>query len=221
MPSLCHSHFPLPPQQSFSVSYSFFPPPSPIFLTTSTSYRNHEGNNNVLLPNLAGQYSISQPQNLNPNPTSVRRDNPRRTLLRHLRRHNHHLRLGHHRSWKHRLLAGPPFFDAVADMVGGASLVTVQGVDYPADIPRFLAGRDADGSKEMASLAQQAMTQCPYTKAVTAGYSQGGQLVPNAADMLGSDANNVAGAVILGDPGGLTDAFPKPWGLNTKVVSAM
>lgn len=43
-------------------------------------------------------------------------------------------------------------------------------MDYPADIPGFLAGGDAGGSKTMASLVQQAMTQCPSTKIVMAGY---------------------------------------------------
>lgn len=43
-------------------------------------------------------------------------------------------------------LAGPPFFSALKDLVG-AENVAVQGVDYPADIPGFLAGGDANGSQ--------------------------------------------------------------------------
>lgn len=66
-------------------------------------------------------------------------------------------------------LAGPPFFNALEASVGAGN-VAVQGVDYPADIPGFLAGGDAGGSKTMASLVQQAMTQCPSTKIVMAGY---------------------------------------------------
>jgi hypothetical protein len=66
-------------------------------------------------------------------------------------------------------LAGPPFFNALEVSVGAGN-VAVQGVDYPADIPGFLAGGDAGGSKTMASLVQQAMTQCPSTKIVMAGY---------------------------------------------------
>lgn len=46
------------------------------------------------------------------------------------------------------------------------------------------------------------MTSCPNTKVIMAGYSQGGQLVHNAATMLDSTtASKVAGAVIFGDPG--------------------
>jgi cutinase len=48
----------------------------------------------------------------------------------------------------------------------------------------FLAGGDANGSKLMAQLVGQAATQCPNAKVVVSGYSQGGQLVHNAAKML-------------------------------------
>lgn len=81
-------------------------------------------------------------------------------------------------------LAGPPFFQALSTMVGGDANLAVQGVNYPADIPGFLAGGDKQGSATMAQLVQQAMTSCPQTKLVMAGYSQGGQLVHNAASML-------------------------------------
>ncbi|OIW27750.1 cutinase [Coniochaeta ligniaria NRRL 30616] len=97
-------------------------------------------------------------------------------------------------------VAGPPFFQALASRVGNGNLA-VQGVDYPADIAGFLAGGDATGSKTMASLVQQAMTQCPSSKVVMSGYSQGGQLVHNAAAQLPASVTaNVAAAVIFGDP---------------------
>lgn len=55
-----------------------------------------------------------------------------------------------------------------------------------------------------ADLVTQAMTQCPDTKVVMAGYSQGGQLVHNAAKMLpASTTSKVMAAVIFGDPGTL------------------
>jgi cutinase len=66
-------------------------------------------------------------------------------------------------------LAGPPFFAAVADAIGAENLA-VQGVEYPADIPGFLAGGDAAGSRTMAQLVSQAQTQCPDTKVVMSGY---------------------------------------------------
>jgi cutinase len=98
----------------------------------------------------------------------------------------------------------------------GASNLAVQGVDYPADIAGFLEGGDPTGSQTMASLVEQAFSQCPDTKVVMSGYrydppsshlplssswylithhcvcSQGGQLVHNAAKLLSSaDQANV------------------------------
>lgn len=66
-------------------------------------------------------------------------------------------------------LAGPPWFEAVANDIGAENLA-VQGVDYPASIVGFLEGGDADGSTLMANLSQQAQTQCPDTKLVLGGY---------------------------------------------------
>ncbi|KAH6656629.1 cutinase [Truncatella angustata] len=113
-------------------------------------------------------------------------------------------------------VAGPPFFQALSSKVGGD--LAVQGVEYPADIPGFLAGGDAAGSKKMASLVSQAMTKCPDTKVVMAGYSQGGQLVHNAAKMMSSaTASKVAAAVIFGDPDN-GDAVQGVSSANTKVI---
>ena len=67
-------------------------------------------------------------------------------------------------------LAGPPFFQAVGAAMGAQNLA-VQGVDYPADIPGFLAGGDAAGSKLMAQMVGQIMTACPTTNLVMSGYS--------------------------------------------------
>lgn len=45
------------------------------------------------------------------------------------------------------------------------------------------------------------MSQCPSSKIIMSGYSQGGQLVHNAAKLLPADVmSKVAGAVIFGDP---------------------
>ncbi|KAK1467660.1 cutinase [Colletotrichum cuscutae] len=78
---------------------------------------------------------------------------------------------------------GPVFFNALAGLVGTSNLA-VQGVDYSASILGFLAGGDAAGSTTMANLVARAVTQCPSTKIVMSGYSQGGQLVHNAASKL-------------------------------------
>ncbi|KAJ0114202.1 cutinase [Diaporthe amygdali] len=95
---------------------------------------------------------------------------------------------------------GPPFFQAVAKRVGAAN-VAVQGVEYGAAFLSVLSGGDAAGSAKMAQLAQQAFSQCPNTKVILSGYSQGGQLVHNAAKLMPADiAGKIAGAVTFGDP---------------------
>ena len=80
-------------------------------------------------------------------------------------------------------LAGPPFFQALAGDIGASNLA-VQGVNYGATIAGFLEGGDPAGSTLLAQLVVQAQTQCPNTKVVISGYSQGGQLVHNAAKQL-------------------------------------
>lgn len=104
-------------------------------------------------------------------------------------------------------LTGPPFFQALAQQVGADNLA-VQGVDYAADIPGFLAGGDAAGSQAMAQLVQDTVQACPQSKVIMSGYSQGCQLVHNAAAMLPADVSGkVAGAVLFGDPGMFVSMF--------------
>ncbi|KAK1525508.1 cutinase [Colletotrichum abscissum] len=95
---------------------------------------------------------------------------------------------------------GPVFFNALASLVGTSNLA-VQGVDYSASILGFLAGGDAAGSTTMANLVARAVTQCPSTKIVMSGYSQGGQLVHNAASKLtAAQTARVSAVLIFGDP---------------------
>ncbi|KAF4782745.1 cutinase [Colletotrichum scovillei] len=95
---------------------------------------------------------------------------------------------------------GPVFFNALAGLVGTSNLA-VQGVDYSASILGFLAGGDAAGSTTMANLVARAVTQCPSTKIVMSGYSQGGQLVHNAASKLtAAQTARVSAVLIFGDP---------------------
>jgi poly(3-hydroxyalkanoate) synthetase len=55
---------------------------------------------------------------------------------------------------------------------------------------------------DRADFVSQAITQCPHTKVVMSGYSQGGQLVHNAAKLLpASTMKAVSSVVIFGDPG--------------------
>ncbi|KXT02181.1 hypothetical protein AC578_5966 [Pseudocercospora eumusae] len=95
-------------------------------------------------------------------------------------------------------LTGPTFFQAVSDLTKGN--VAVQGVDYAANIFGFFAGGDSDGSQKMASLVATAVHNCPDTKVVLSGYSQGGQLVHNAGRLLASQGALVSSVVIFGDP---------------------
>ncbi|KAK0661271.1 Cutinase [Lasiodiplodia hormozganensis] len=115
------------------------------------------------------------------------------------------------------LIAGPPLKSALQSKLGAGN-VDFQGVDYPADVAGFLAGGDAGGSKAMAQLVTQAVADCPDSDVVMAGYSQGGQLVHNAAQQLDADtAAKVSSAVIFGDPDN-----PKPVAQigNQKVICA-
>ncbi|KAI9870062.1 MAG: hypothetical protein M1823_008863, partial [Watsoniomyces obsoletus] len=48
-------------------------------------------------------------------------------------------------------VAGPPFVSAIGSMMGAGN-VAVQGIEYPADIPGFLAGGDKGGSALMAKM---------------------------------------------------------------------
>ena len=66
-------------------------------------------------------------------------------------------------------LAGPPFFNALADLIG-TQYVAVQGVDYAASIAGYLEGGDPAGAATMASLIDQAVSQCPSTQIVLSGY---------------------------------------------------
>lgn len=52
-----------------------------------------------------------------------------------------------------------------------------------------------------ASMVNETLTQCPDTKIIMSGYSQGGQIVHKAAALLPSAImNQVSGVIIFGDP---------------------
>ncbi|KAK1573646.1 cutinase [Colletotrichum navitas] len=95
---------------------------------------------------------------------------------------------------------GPAFFNALASMIGASNLA-VQGVNYAANILGFLLGGDPAGSTTMANLIAQAVTQCPNTKIVISGYSQGAQLVHNAANKLtAAQTARISAVLVFGDP---------------------
>jgi hypothetical protein len=56
----------------------------------------------------------------------------------------------------------------------------------------------ASGGPAMAKLVKQALSQCPKTKVLLGGYSQGAMVVHNAANSL--DAGQITAAVLFGDP---------------------
>lgn len=82
------------------------------------------------------------------------------------------------------LFTGPSFITALRNYINGTTSLAIQGVDYPASIPGFLAGGSPDGSFVMAALANKTAAACPNTKLVLAGYSQGAQLVHNAMQLI-------------------------------------
>lgn len=82
------------------------------------------------------------------------------------------------------LFTGPSFITALRNYINGTTSLAVQGVDYPASIPGFLAGGSPAGSFVMAAIANKTAAACPGTKIVLAGYSQGAQLVHNAMDLI-------------------------------------
>lgn len=87
------------------------------------------------------------------------------------------------------IFVGPGLISAVKAAIAPATFIA-QGVSYPADVPGFFAGGDANGSRLTAQLVDQARTACPETKIVLSGYSQGAQLVHKGAAQLSEE--NVA-----------------------------
>ncbi|KAM0283107.1 hypothetical protein ACHAQH_002711 [Verticillium albo-atrum] len=97
------------------------------------------------------------------------------------------------------LVAGPPFFDALAEQLGAKTLA-VQGVAYPATFAGFNKN-GTDGVPSMTSFINQAATQCPNTKIVMSGYSQGALVVRSTADTLPAETMVKVNSVLtFGDP---------------------
>lgn len=58
----------------------------------------------------------------------------------------------------------------------------------------------SEGGPVMAKLVKQALDNCPDTKIALSGYSQGGFVVSNAISQSGVSKDDVAAAVLYGDP---------------------
>ncbi|KAH8834048.1 cutinase [Flagelloscypha sp. PMI_526] len=97
-------------------------------------------------------------------------------------------------------IVGPSLQSNTASKISPKTL-DFQGVPYAADVAGFLAGGDALGSQNMANMAATAVANCPNTKIVLSGYSQGAQLVHNASKLISAaTASHVAAVVVFGDP---------------------
>ncbi|KAF5323817.1 hypothetical protein D9619_012988 [Psilocybe cf. subviscida] len=97
-------------------------------------------------------------------------------------------------------IVGPPFQAAIAVALSGKSL-SFEGVNYPATVSGFLVGGDPTGSTTLANSVIATANACPNAKIVMSGYSQGGQLVHNAAAKLSTAIQNRVNAVVIfGDP---------------------
>ncbi|CAD0013281.1 unnamed protein product [Aureobasidium pullulans] len=81
-----------------------------------------------------------------------------------------------------------PALEKALESAFGANNVATQGVTYPADVAGAISGAlnpgSAQGARTMASLTQQALSKCPDTKVILAGYSQGAEQVHGALQNL-------------------------------------
>ena len=94
-------------------------------------------------------------------------------------------------------LVGPQLSKALKTDTGGK--VSVQGVSYSAGIAGDI-DLGASGSPAMASLANKVLKECPNTKLVLSGYSQGALLVHNALSTGKIEGSKVAAVCVFGDP---------------------
>ncbi|RPA76775.1 cutinase-domain-containing protein [Ascobolus immersus RN42] len=95
------------------------------------------------------------------------------------------------------------------DLKASISGASVQGVlPYNANVIGYLAGGDGEGATSMANLVIKAAKQCPSSKIVMSGYSQGAQVVHKAIKKLATSYyTRIAAVVTIGDPN-RDDALP-------------
>ncbi|CAK5271877.1 unnamed protein product, partial [Mycena citricolor] len=80
---------------------------------------------------------------------------------------------------------------------GNKTLAFIGLSEYAATFLGYFAGGDASGSKEMAQKLAAAATLCPRAAIISAGYSQGGQLVHNSARLLSTATAEHIKAVVI------------------------
>lgn len=99
------------------------------------------------------------------------------------------------------VICGPPTANGLKSNFG-SDAVAVEGVDYGARLStNFLpGGADPAGVQEMQRLIQQATTQCPDSKLVVGGYSQGAALTHRAVeDLPQAQKDRIVAAFTFGD----------------------
>lgn len=95
---------------------------------------------------------------------------------------------------------GPAWFSELRNAIG-EDKIAVQGVQYEADVFGYLVGGDPEGSQNYLTITNQAVTQCPDSKIVIGGYSQGAQITHNAAQLYSPlVTSRIAAVVLFGDP---------------------
>ncbi|KAH8199711.1 hypothetical protein TruAng_006119 [Truncatella angustata] len=98
-------------------------------------------------------------------------------------------------------IVGPPVSNGLKAKFG-ATKVATEGVDYAALLStNFLpGGADPVGIALMSQLLTQAATQCPNSKIVAGGYSQGAAMTHRAVEQLSASViSRIAGIVLFGD----------------------
>lgn len=99
------------------------------------------------------------------------------------------------------IVCGPPTGEGLKENFGAGN-VAVEGVDYAALLStNFLpGGADPVGIEEMKRLISQATTQCPDSKLVVGGYSQGAALTHRAVEDLPQvQKDQIVAAFTFGD----------------------
>jgi len=114
-------------------------------------------------------------------------------------------------------IVGPEVSDDLKSTLG-STVVATQGVDYAAGVATNLlpGGADPAGVSTLASLLQQGNSQCPSSKVVVGGYSQGAAVVHGAISNSGLSSAVIAqikGIVLFGDTqyqqnGGIIVGYP-------------
>ncbi|KAI1851322.1 hypothetical protein JX265_000444 [Neoarthrinium moseri] len=98
-------------------------------------------------------------------------------------------------------IVGPEVSDRLKAAFGSSKVAT-EGVTYAALLStNFLpGGADLAGISLMTSLLTRAATQCPNSKIVAGGYSQGAAMTHRAVEQLSSSViSRIAGIVLFGD----------------------